>query len=188
MFIEIYETDFLNVSDVIKNAESREWQPALVGGNEGFNVNKDFRDSFIQKYDVSNSFPIHVPVLNYANACLEKYLEKYPDACKFPPFDLEETYNILKYHTGQAYHAIHADYFPEGYLSRRHLTGVCFLSNVSEGGELVFPEHGLEIKPEVGKLVIFPSGWTHSHHTMPVKSDETRYVFQLWWSFDVSTN
>ena len=65
---------------------------------------------------------------------------------------------------------------------------MCYLSNVSEGGELVFPEHGLEVKPEMGKLVIFPSGWTHSHHTMPVKSDETRYVFQLWWSFDVSTN
>ena len=57
------------------------------------------------------------------------------------------------------------------------------MSDVSEGGELVFPQQDLEIKPERGKLVIFPSGWTHDHHTMPVLSDEVRYVFQLWWSF-----
>jgi len=62
---------------------------------------------------------------------------------------------------------------------------VCFfLSNVSEGGELVFPQQNLEIKPERGKLVIFPTSWTHAHHTMPVLSDEVRYVFQLWWSFE----
>ena len=81
-------------------------------------------------------------------------------------------------------HTTHSDYFPNGYASRRHLTGVFFLSNVSEGGELVFPQQNLEIKPKRGKLVIFPSGWTHAHHTMPVLSDDLRYVFQLWWSFE----
>ena len=48
----------------------------------------------------------------------------------------------------------------------------------------MFPQQGVSVKPKAGKMIIFPSGWTHAHHTLPVLSDDVRYVFQLWWSFD----
>ena len=184
-FIGFFDIDPFHISStgVIDDVERREWEPALVGGNEGLNVNVAVRDSLIQKFQVGD-VDCHYPLLVLAEKCVDDYLFRFPEACKFPPVKVEKFYNVLKYEKGQAYHATHTDYFPAGYFGRRHLTGVCFLSNVAEGGELVFPQQGVVVKPEVGQMIIFPSGWTHAHHTLPVLSDDVRYVFQLWWSFD----
>ena len=185
-FLEIYNTDFLNLHEIIKHAESKEWELTKVAGPNGIGVDKNVRDSYIQKYMKSDLISEHIVLLEYFSKCLDSYLKKYPFADEFPPFEVRDSYNVMKYEKGQAYHATHSDYFPQGdsRLRNRHLTGICFMSDVSEGGELVFPQQDLEIKPERGKLVIFPSGWTHAHHTMPVLSDDLRYVFQLWWSFE----
>tara|TARA_B100000287_G_scaffold435543_1_gene504378 strand:+ start:5431 stop:6075 length:645 start_codon:yes stop_codon:yes gene_type:complete len=190
-FIETYQDDLLasDCEKVIEQAENESWYESktIVADNgekiEGM-IEKEKRDSFQQDYSTMQMVPEHQPLLFFTGHCLQHYLKKFPFADKFPAFSVTEKYNILKYEKDQAYHTTHSDYFPNGYASRRHLTGVFFLSNVSEGGELVFPQQNLEIKPERGKLVIFPTGWTHAHHTMPVLSDEVRYVFQLWWSFE----
>ncbi len=186
-FVEIYDTNILNLHEIIKHAESNKWKLPKVSGINGGHVDKRLRDSYIQNYTKDTDLiSEHIVLLNHFSKCLNSYLQKYPMANEFPSFEVRDSYNVIKYEKGQAYHANHSDYFPQGdsILRNRHLTGICFLSDVSEGGELVFPQQNLEIKPEQGKLVIFPSGWTHAHHTMPVLSDDLRYVFQLWWSFE----
>jgi len=180
-FVETFTTESLDFSKIIKKAEDKSWENALV--TEG-NLNKELRDSSIQYNRVSDFSDEHKDLLNFFANSLNIYLGLHPIANNFPAFSVSETFNILKYEKGQAYHSTHTDYFPQGPTKSRHLTGVCFMSDVSEGGELVFPQQDLEIKPKRGKLVIFPSVWTHAHHTMPVLSDEVRYVFQLWWSFE----
>ena len=124
----------------------------------------------------------HNPILTFAEECLGDYLEKLPQANDFPPFAVQERYNILKYEQGQAYHAVHSDYSPDSGNSRRHLSFVCFLNTLEEGGELEFTQQGIQVRPVEGRAVIFPSGWTHAHHTLVASED--RYVFQLWWSFN----
>jgi hypothetical protein len=121
-------------------------------------------------------------LLTFAEECLGDYLEKLPQANEFPPFAVQERYNVLKYEPGQAYHGVHSDYSPNSGNSRRHLTFVCFLNTVEEGGELEFTQQGIQVRPVEGRAVIFPSGWTHAHHTLVASED--RYVFQLWWSFN----
>ena len=179
-FVETFKTESLDFSNIIKKAEDKGWDNALVTGG---NLIKELRDSSIQYNKVSDFSDEHKDLLNFFANSLNIYLGLHPIANDFPAFSVSETFNILKYEKGQGYHSTHTDYFPHGPTNLRHLTGICFMSDVSEGGELVFPQQDLEIKPERGKLVIFPSGWTHAHHTMPVLSDEVRYVFQLWWSF-----
>tara|TARA_R110002020_G_scaffold470135_1_gene695677 strand:- start:12 stop:617 length:606 start_codon:yes stop_codon:yes gene_type:complete len=179
-FVETFKTENLDFSKIIKTAEDKGWENALVTGG---NLVKELRDSSIQYNKISDFSDEHKNLLDFFANSLNIYLGLHPIANDFPTFSVSETFNILKYEKGQAYHSTHADYFPYGLTNLRHLSGVCFMSDVSEGGELVFPQQDLEIKPERGKLVIFPSGWTHAHHTMPVLSDDLRYVFQLWWSF-----
>ena len=90
--------------------------------------------------------------------------------------------NVIKYNPGQAYHSAHSDYAPfHSVMERRHMTFIMFLNSVADGGELEFVGQNLKITPEEGKAIVFPSGWTHSHRSLP--SSETRYIFQLWWSF-----
>jgi hypothetical protein len=122
-------------------------------------------------------------MLGFASNCLGNYLEAFPQANKQPSFSVAERYQVLRYFDGGAYHTVHPDYWPHGPLSRRHLTGVAFLNDVAVGGELLFPQQGFSVNPEVGKFVIFPTGWTHAHKTLPPVG-QSRYVFQMWWSFD----
>lgn len=61
----------------------------------------------------------------------------------------------------------------------RDLTVLLYLSSVEQGGELLFNEQGFTVKPEAGKVVIFPASITHPHLTLPC--DEERYVAIVKW-------
>jgi hypothetical protein len=127
----------------------------------------------------------HEPLLSFAGECLAHYLKALPQADKFPPFKIQEAYNVLKYEPGQAYHRTHSDYSPNvggaQLIGDRHLSFVLFLNTVADGGELEFAQQGVQVRPVEGRAVLFPAGWTHAHHTLVTPED--RYVFQLWWSF-----
>lgn len=43
-----------------------------------------------------------------------------------------------------------------------------YLTDVEEGGELLFPKHSIKIKPELGKVVLFPCNFSYPHVAMPV--------------------
>lgn len=58
-------------------------------------------------------------------------------------------------------------------LARRFLSFVWFLNDVSEGGEIIFKD--LEVNPEKGKLIIFPSFWMFPYKANPPIGD-TKYL------------
>jgi hypothetical protein len=59
-------------------------------------------------------------------------------------------------------------------VSSRVISGLLYLNTIKEGGETVFPLHEKEIKPIQGKIVLFPSSFTHIHYGKPPKN-ENRY-------------
>jgi predicted 2-oxoglutarate/Fe(II)-dependent dioxygenase YbiX len=61
----------------------------------------------------------------------------------------------------------------------RDLSIVYFLNDNFIGGELVFPDLDLVIKPEAGTLVCFPSDHHYIHGVNPVKSGH-RYTIVTW--------
>lgn len=56
--------------------------------------------------------------------------------------------------------------------------GVLVYLNSPNGGELIFPLQKRIIKPEAGKLVIFPSLYTHPHMVIPT-CKEDRYALRF---------
>lgn len=79
------------------------------------------------------------------------------------PVDKGEGIQVLKYGTGAEYRP-HYDYFPEEQAgSKEHLekggqrvsTAIMYLNDVDDGGETVFPEVSLHIKPRKGALLYF---------------------------------
>ena len=126
----------------------------------------------------------HEPVLAFAQQCLDQYVEKLPTAKNQPAYGLVEGYNILRYQgDGQhGYHAVHSDWgYPN--LTHRHLTFTMYLNEISEGGEIEFPTQDLLLKPEAGKAIIFPASWLYSHRTLPHRTGEERYVFNIFYGF-----
>jgi len=156
------------------------WFASQTGAKE---VDTSYRDS--QQLDFAAwCVPLeHSEIFTFIGNCLSQYLAKVPCANDFPPFSIQERYNILKYEPEQGYHAAHHDYMPGSPIAAsRHLTGLVFLNTVEEGGELEFTQQSIQVRPVEGRAVIFPSGWTHTHRVLAPSED--RYVLQLWWSFN----
>lgn len=58
-----------------------------------------------------------------------------------------------------------------------------YLNTSEEGGELFFPLEDLEIKPEKGKAVIFPSSFTFPHLSLPLLKGE-KHLMKLTYRME----
>ena len=63
----------------------------------------------------------------------------------------------------------------------RDVSALYYLNDDFEGGEIVFEQHGLSIKPHAGLLVIFPSDRHHVHEVLPITAGK-RYSVQTWYT------
>lgn len=75
------------------------------------------------------------------------------------------------------------DYHIDRYLNKemneeRHITFIWYLNDVIEGGETEMKGNVI-IKPEMGKLLLFPSTWTYPHCSRPTISN-AKYVIVGW--------
>jgi len=86
-----------------------------------------------------------------------------------------ESVQILKYEIGQEYRP-HYDYFDPAVYSRAYIENggqrkasvLCFLSDVEEGGETIFPFPNIKVKPSKGAAVLWFN--TYQNGTLDKKS------------------
>lgn len=57
-----------------------------------------------------------------------------------------------------------------------------YLNTVEKGGKTDFPNQGLSVKPEAGKVVIWPAAYTHPHRSAP-DLDEWKYIVTGWFIY-----
>ena len=68
-------------------------------------------------------------------------------------------------------------------FSDRQLVAIWYLNNVKgPGGETEFLNQEVKIKPEMGKLILFPPFWTHEHRGVTLKQG-TKYIATTWIVF-----
>jgi predicted 2-oxoglutarate/Fe(II)-dependent dioxygenase YbiX len=94
----------------------------------------------------------------------------------FPSGDSGYEYHL--YAPGEICHH-HAD----GEISNgllRYATVIIFLTD-NKGGELVFPSQNQEIKPQAGKVVVFPPYGTHGHYSKPATTN--REIVMTWFVY-----
>ena len=84
-------------------------------------------------------------------------------------------YKILKYEIGGKFE----NHIDDGGGNFRRVSTVYYLNDNYEGGELCFPQFGIELKPQAGDMVIFPSSYVYSHSVNPVISG-TRFSIASW--------
>jgi hypothetical protein len=70
-----------------------------------------------------------------------------------------------------------------GEFSQRQLVAIWYLNNVEgPGGETEFPLQEVLVKPEEGKLVLFPPFWTHIHRAVEMQKG-VKYIATTWVCF-----
>lgn len=90
-----------------------------------------------------------------------------------------DEFMIQKYTKSDGKYVYHNDAFIDFNKNRyRVFTYLWYLNTVTEGGETVFWD-SYKIKPEAGKLVLFPACWTFPHTgKMPISND--KYIITGW--------
>jgi hypothetical protein len=71
-------------------------------------------------------------------------------------------YQIQKYDKNTGFYIWHNDFVNENTGRMRYFTFIWYLNDVEEGGETEM-RGNMRIKPETGKLLLFPSTWTYPH-------------------------
>jgi len=85
---------------------------------------------------------------------------------------------VQKTDIGEGYHSWHCE--SAGLMSRHRLLAfMIYLNDVDEGGETEFLYQHKRIKAETGKLLIWPSQFTHTHRgNMPLSNK--KYILTGW--------
>jgi hypothetical protein len=118
------------------------------------NTGNEFTDIFRETFD-----PVEKDYMSVFNISLKSH----------------NPYKILKYEVGGKFET-HMD---DAGGNFRRVSTVYYLNDDYEGGELCFPQFNIELKPEKGDMVVFPSSYVYSHNVNPVTSGN-RFSIASW--------
>ena len=90
---------------------------------------------------------------------------------------ITEYFMVQKYNKNEGKYIYHNDFNIDN-SKYRVITFLWYLNTVEEGGETEF-WNNYKIKPETGKLLLFPATWTYPHTgKMPISND--KYIITGW--------
>ena len=92
----------------------------------------------------------------------------------------DDGFLVQKYEKGVGKYVYHNDAFISYNRNRsRLITYLWYLNDIEEGGETEFLGGKFKIKPETGKLILFPASWIYPHQgCIPISSD--KYIITGW--------
>ena len=141
-------------------------------------------DLVLRSNEISNLSEIY----NLLNSKLIYYINEYRKITNFslPINFINSEFLIMKYLKNEGHYAFHNDFHLTDNKSNitkeigccRILTYLFYLNTIDEGGETEFID-GTKIKPEKGKLLIFPATWNYVHKgNIPLSSN--KYIVTGW--------
>lgn len=89
-----------------------------------------------------------------------------------------ETFRMKRYRPGTG-EEFRVHYDAKGFYCNRYLVLLWYLNDVAEGGETVFPDLGVSIKPKRGRLLMFPPNWCFQHAGLPPISND-KYILSTY--------
>jgi len=110
---------------------------------------------------------------------LTEYMEEHWGAISHSAEDITDSgYQIQKTVPGGFYTWHHDGMIQADGTLLREITYIWYLNTVEEGGETEF-KTGEKIKPEAGKLILFPAVWPYGHRGVtPISGD--KYICTGW--------
>ena len=113
---------------------------------------------------------------------LGKAIKEFREALPFFKGSFKDNgYAIQRTDTGEFYHW-HIDGGSHEF-SQRQLVAIWYLNDVDgPGGETEFSHQDVKIKPEAGKLCLFPPFWTHEHRGVTLEKG-LKYIATTWVVF-----
>jgi hypothetical protein len=124
---------------------------------------------------------VNLDANNDFNLMLNDYVNQYNN-----DFSILNQYKMISYlnkmqetEIGGGYHLWHNENNNVTSFSRI-LTWLFYFNDVEEGGETELLYQHMRVKPQAGRLVIFPAYFTHTHRGNPPISN-TKYIATGWY-------
>ena len=192
---------FMDISDFIytkRNVLDRDFCLDLIEEYESDNRKEEVRIGKFLKYDplvhdakqLNISLPNHISdyqkyddlLCKVLGENIDEYQQKLANTHKgtgLNPLDqyMDDGYLIKSYKPG-GFYTWHNDYNIDPIKGARVLTYIFYLNDIKSGGETEFID-GTRIKPQTGKLILFPAVWPFSHRALPVKN-RNKYIVTGW--------
>jgi len=114
--------------------------------------------------------------------CMGKAILEFRETYPFfkGPFK-DMGYGVQRTNPGEHYHW-HIDGGSHDF-SHRQLVAIWYLNDVvGPGGETEFLFQDIKVKPELGKLILFPPFWTHEHRGVTLELG-VKYIATTWVVF-----
>ena len=156
-------------------------------------LNKDIKDTldFIINKEEKRWSDIYSFLLNELIRNVKNYIHMVNESQNFGHFKLLDyesidicNFMIQKYHANIGKYVYHDDSVFDLKAKRyRILTFLWYLNDVDNGGETEFYD-SFTIKPQTGKLVIFPATWTFPH-TGKIPISNNKYILTGWVYTDI---
>lgn len=153
-------------NSIIKNQDDRIFFDWAFHSQQNYSVDPDLCSFF---YQTLNTY------------YKEQYFEKY-QSLGFCFQHTPKGMSVQRTGPHQGYHAWHCENADQS-SANRILAYTLYLNDIEEGGETEFLYQGLKIKPETGKLVIWPAYFTHPHRGNPIYTGH-KYIISGWFTLD----
>ena len=108
------------------------------------------------------------------------YLKTY-DLEKMFTITLREAFNIQHYKPNEGFLGWHCER-SQTQTNQRALVFMTYLNDVTDGGETEFKYQKLKVKPVKGKMVMWPTDFTHTHRGITSPTQE-KYIATGWYNF-----
>lgn len=197
-FINVYENVISKKDcDIIINHYERVKEAELVinrqqYSNSSSKINKDNENYFLSQTSIfanesvdsiisKNDKWIFDTFKQAIGDCYLHYSSQYAILETVARHGLSGGVKIQKTLPSQGYHVWHCEHDCQN-NGNRLLLIILYLNDVEDGGETEFLYQRLRIKPEAGKLIICPSGFTHTHRGNPPLTNE-KYIINTWVEF-----
>jgi len=160
-------------------------QPGVLYGPEGISSDSDkkstditFDPSFMNKEPWS--LLLEDVIVSVKTGVLD-YLNRHSTAMsKMDPIDLYTYFNMQKYEPNEGFFGWHCERAGIKH-SDRLLVWMVYLNTLTDRGETEFFYQQHFERPERGKLVIWPSDWSHLHRGVPSPT-ENKYILTGWFT------
>jgi hypothetical protein len=160
--------------------------PGRVGGvSRPAEINKAAKNSRDVELGVYHSYrDLLFEVNGHLQACYDQYMEKYWQIGQYLSRHDVTAWQIQRYDAREngGYHHFHIENSGTGNM-RRVMAYIVYLNDIDEGGETEFLHQNIRVKPEAGKVVIFPAYFTHVHRGNPVLSGQDKYIMTGWLEY-----
>lgn len=153
--------------------------------NERFDFAKDKSiDMITNNQNEFNEIYLNYYLEDFLKSFWEKYMLYYKKYNVLELFNKHTMYDFKLQKTSpeEGYHVWHCENM--GKKDRNRIASfIVYLNTIEKGGETEFLYYSKRIKAEEGKLIIFPSSYTHTHRGNP-PLEEDKYILTGWIEFN----